>query len=82
MQIMNTIIERVNNGWILHFGDPDTGKPAKAVFQVDDNTLGDERLASLIAMQTMIWHILDIQDVRYSKHEKHNLVIDIKANSE
>jgi hypothetical protein len=73
-------IERLSNGYVItEWVENDEGK------QIDRQTVIEEpdtETGELEAMQNLLWFVREAFGVYYSKHNKRNLVIEIKDNKE
>jgi hypothetical protein len=73
-------IERVSNGYVItEWDENDEGE------QIDRQTVIEEpdtETGELEAMQNLLWFIMEVFGVYYSKHNKRNLVVEIQDNTE
>ena len=75
-------IEKTDNGWILTYFDEyeDTGLPysRKKVFSFDEDDIDtDEELREIKALEKMLWEVNEQVGIRYNKHRKYNINIEV-----
>lgn len=71
------IVKHCDNGYIICYYDEELGKEKKIIFEDQYTEIGD-----LEAMKNLLWFIKEHFGVFHSKHNKQNLVIEIKGNDD